>query len=315
MTHSTSPSLAPRSDHSAAPLPDADGAGRISPGIAAAAPGLGALAKLPGTWTGHGFNQIWRPKHGTNDHFLQLNLTREHLVFNSIGGLVPNRGFAQPDIDLTGVRYLQQISDDSGFAPPTGGGALHLEPGFWLNVPATTAPHAPASVVRLASIPHGTSVLAQGTAEQIDGAPPIHPVDITPFAIGHPDQKVPFPHETNLSHASTLRNKPLPAGIAQQLVDNPNVLLSKRLAHQDVLHTTVLHVTSGATDGGGLRDIPFLGPNAAAHHLRATFRIETVKHPQGGTFLQLQYTQQLVLDFAGLSWPHVSVANLVLTGA
>jgi hypothetical protein len=297
-----------------ASLPDLDGAGRISSGIAAAAPGLGPLAKLPGTWTGHGFNQIWRPKHGTDDHFLQLNLTHEHLVFNSIGGLVPNRGFAQHDIELTGVRYLQQISDDSGFPPPTGGGALHLEPGFWLNVPATTAPHAPASVVRLASVPHGTSVLAEGTSEELDGPPPIQPVDITPFTTGHPDRKIPFPSETHLNHHSTLRNKPLPDGITQRLVDNPNVLLSDRLAHQDVLHTTVLHVGSGAIDSGGLRDIPFLGPNAAAHHLHATFRIETVRHPHGGTFLQLQYTQQLVLDFNGLSWPHVSVANLVLTG-
>src|SRR4051812_13514641 len=96
---------------SAVALPDANGAGRISPGIAVAAPGLGALSQLPGTWTGTGFNQIWRPKHGTEDHFLQLNITREHLAFHSIGGLVPNRGFAQPDIEITGVRYLQQISD------------------------------------------------------------------------------------------------------------------------------------------------------------------------------------------------------------
>lgn len=304
---------APEAPATSAPHVDADGAARISPGIAAAAPELGPLANLPGTWTGHGFNQIWRPKHGTDDHFLQLNLTHEHLVFNSIGGLVPNRGFAQHDIELTGVRYLQQISDDSGFPPPTGGGALHIEPGFWLNVPATTAPHAPASVVRLASVPHGTSVLAQGSSKELDGPPPIEPVDITPFVTGHPDQQIPFPNETTLSHHSTLRNK-LPAGITQHLVDNPNKLLSDRLAHQDVVHTTVLHVTSGSIGDGGLRDIPFLGPNAAAHHLRATFRIETVRHPHGGTFLQLQYTQQLVLDFNGLSWPHVSVANLVLTG-
>lgn len=295
-------------------LPDVDGAGRMSPGIEAAAPGLGPLASLPGTWTGTGFNQIWRPKHGTADHFLQLNITHERLVFNSIGGLVPNRGFKQPDIAITGVRYLQQISDDSGFPPPVGGGALHLEPGFWLSVPATTAPKAPASVVRLASIPHGTSVLAQGAAHQIDGPPTIHPVDITPFAIGHPDQKVPFP-ESTLSHQTTLRNKPLAEKITQHLVNNPNELLTKRLANQNVVHTTVLEVESGAIKDGGLRDIPFLGPNAAAHHLHATFRIETVKHPNGGTFLQLQYTQRLVLDFNGLSWPHVSVANLVLTGA
>src|SRR5205823_5084526 len=123
------------------------------------------------------------------------------------------------------------------------------------------------------------------------------------------------PNESTLSHHSTLRNHPLPDAITQRLVDNPNVLLSDRLAHQDVAHTTVLHVSSEAIDQGGLRDIPFLGPNASAHHLHATFRIETIRRPDGETFLQLQYTQVLVLDFNGLSWPHVSVANLVLTGA
>ena len=42
----------------------------------------------------------------------------------------------------------------------------------------------------------------------------------------------------------------------------------------------------------------------------ATFWIETVKKPGGGHFLQLQYTQLVILDFNGLSWPHVSVATL-----
>jgi hypothetical protein len=296
-------------------VPALSGEGRISPGIAAAAPALGPLAGLPGTWTGAGFNVIWRPKHGTDDHFLQLNLTHEHLVFNAIGGLVPNRGLKQGDIEISGVRYLQQISDGSEFPPPTGGGALHIEPGFWLNVPATTAPKAPASIVRLASIPHGTSVLAQGVAQQIAGLPPISPVDITPFTIGNVQEKVPFPGESTLTHPSALRNKPLAHGITQRLVNNPNVLLSDRLAGQTIVQTTVLHVQTRVIDKGGIRNIPFLESNAAARLLDAIFRIERVKHPDGTTFLQLQYTQQLVLDFNGLSWPHVSVANLVLTGA
>jgi hypothetical protein len=32
---------------------------------------------------------------------------------------------------------------------------------MWLNVPATTDPAAPASVVRMATIPHGDALLAQ----------------------------------------------------------------------------------------------------------------------------------------------------------
>jgi hypothetical protein len=312
-TTAAAPARTPKS--AVMPEPDESGAGRLSPGIATAAQKLGALAQLPGTWTGTGFNVIWRPKHGTNDHFLALNLTREHLVFNSIGGVVPNRGFAQKDIDITGVRYLQQISDDSGFAPPQGGGALHIEPGFWLSVPATTKPKLAATVVRMGSIPHGTSIMAQGAARHITGAPQIDPIDITPFIVGDQNQKVPFPSETKLSHPSALRTSPLPAGITQALVNNPNKLLTDRLAHQTILKTTVLPVSTGAIPDSGIRDIPFLGPNATARNFHATFWIETVKHPNGSTFLQLQYTQHLVLNFNGLSWPHVSVANLVLTGA
>ena len=41
-----------------------------------------------------------------------------------------------------------------------------------------------------------------------------------------------------------------------------------------------------------------------------TFWIETVKRGNG-TFLQLQYTQTVLLNFLGLSWPHVTVATLV----
>ena len=218
-------------------------------------PRAGPIGGLPGTWTGHGFNLIWRPKHGADDHFLQLNLTTEHLVFNTIGGLVPNRGFAQGDIELTGVRYLQQIADNSGFPPPQGGGALHIEPGFWLSVPATTAPKEPATVVRMGSIPHGTTIFAQGAAQHIAGAPHIPAIDITPFTIGKPQQKVPFPNESTLTHRSALRTSPLPAGITQRLVTDPNLLLSDRLAHQHVLNTTVLSVSTPVITNGGIRDI------------------------------------------------------------
>lgn len=76
------------------------------------------------------------------------------------------------------------------------------------------------------------------------------------------------------------------------------------------MRTTGLHIATGVIDGGGIRNIPFLGPNASASRLHATFRIETVKRHDGSTFLQLQYTQGLLLDFNGLIWPHVSVANL-----
>ena len=57
---------------------------------AAAVNPLGLLAALPGKWVGKGFNQIWRPFHGTSDRFLELNLTHETLEFSPSIGNIPN---------------------------------------------------------------------------------------------------------------------------------------------------------------------------------------------------------------------------------
>jgi hypothetical protein len=134
---------------------------------------LGDLAGLIGTWKGNGFNAIWRPFQPSatitpvpfpsapvtgSDRFLELNLTTETLEFTVIPGTIPNRGLLQGDLIMAGVRYLQQISDANVIDPTTNQNAgLHVEPGLWLSVPATTDPPVPASVARLASIPHGTT--------------------------------------------------------------------------------------------------------------------------------------------------------------
>jgi hypothetical protein len=132
---------------------------------------LGLLADLAGTWEGRGFNLIARPDfHDKTDLYLQLNQTKDHLKFTSIGSPVPNRGFGQDDIDLFGLTYLQQITDAGE------DGALHIEPGIWVTQPNTAFPpdNAPASsqlVGRMATIPHGNSVLAQGIATPFTGPP------------------------------------------------------------------------------------------------------------------------------------------------
>jgi hypothetical protein len=56
---------------------------------------LGPLEDLRGTWEGYGFNQIWRPFHGSQDRFLELNETHEVLQFEEIPGNIPNRGLLQ----------------------------------------------------------------------------------------------------------------------------------------------------------------------------------------------------------------------------
>jgi hypothetical protein len=273
---------------------------------------LGPLGELPGTWAGHGFNLIARPDHqGDNDIFLELNPTDEHLSLSAIGGAIPNRGSVQNDIELFGIHYLQQISDHST------GGAIHIEPGLWLNVPATTDPDQGPTVARLATIPHGTAVLGQGHSLEVDGGPEIQPANTVPFPIGGP---VPAPGTPNgfpeydLSNDNPFRTTPTPAGVTQELVTNPNSLLLADIAGQIITETIVLSVTSVPPDGittfgPGAEDIPFLGPNATVGQFSAIFWIEKVQYGDRH-YLQLQYTQTVLLNFATLSWPHVSVATL-----
>jgi hypothetical protein len=275
---------------------------------------LGPLAELSGTWKGHGFNVIARPDHQqNNDIFLELNPTDEELNFTAIGGAIPNRGSAQDDIQIFGVHYLQQVSDHAT------GGAIHIEPGIWLNVPATTAPAQPATVVRMASIPHGTAILGQGPQiPLVHGGPAIEFASTVPFPVGGatPAQGTanPFP-EYDLSQPSPFRTDPVPADVTQAMVTNPNSLLQAGIATQDIVETIVLSVSSvppaGVTTfGPGAEDIPFLGPNASVGEFSAVFWIETVQYGDW-QYLQLQYTQTVLLNFLGLSWPHVSVATLL----
>lgn len=289
---------------------------------------LGPLADLPGKWTGKGFNQVWRPFNPTttSDRFLELNLTEETLEFSAGVGAIPNRGLVQPDIELAGIHYLQQIKD------AISGNGIHVEPGFWVTVPATTNPGEPATVVRMASIPHGTTINAQGTVVDVNGGPLIQPVSIRPFPIGGPapaNNAIAFPpfNEANLSFATALRlPNPIPPSITQAMVDNPNSVLTAAIGGQTITKTTVLIISTQAPAvppppaapnvGGGTDNIAFLqggpaGPNANAAQMTAIFWIEHVAAGHHGpAFLQLQYTQTVLLNFNGLSWPHVSVATL-----
>ncbi len=287
--------------------------------VAAAAPEtedpLGPLAELKGTWKGTGFNTIWRPFHDPGnprqDRFLELNRTEETLHIEEIKGAIPNRGLLQPDIDMFGVHYLQQIKDANT------GEALHFEPGIWLNIPGTTDPDVPRTVARLGSIPHGTSILLQGTGAPAPQPPRFDVADITPFVIGDPSQKVSFP-ESDLSRPTPFRTPDL-TGITQAMVNDPNSVLQAAIAGQTIVRNTVLVVTSEPrpVPGGGTANTAFLEgapggrPNADGAQVTSTFWIETVKGGRGRrSFLQLQYTQTVLLDFAGLSWPHVTVATM-----
>jgi hypothetical protein len=338
-------------------------------------PSLGPLAAFTGAFRGSGFNTIFRPDLGSptrlpipvtdSDNLLELNLTQETLSFSPSLGSVPNRGEVMPDIFLNGVPYLQVINDVTVPSQPVG---IHFEPGLWMAVPATTDPKEGPTVVRMASIPHGTTIQAQGTSSAVDGKPVIAATDIIPFTIGHPNSKVPFPSQTAANKGTARIPQDLTsfieAGtITQAMLTDPNTLLRNHIASQTITSTTVIAITTEPAAplfGGGTDDIAFLlgnpsagAPNADAVKMHAEFWIETVQFtievpvfepgqppliipaetgsagqpvpdflvnppvaitaPRSITVTapQIQYSQRVVLNFNGLSWPHVSVATLV----
>ncbi len=257
---------------------------------------------------------------GGQDRFLEPNLTTEKLVFTRIKGAIPNRGLLMPDINMFGITYMQQIAEKHD---PTEG--LHIEPGIWANVPHTTNPAEPPTVVRMGSIPHGTAILAQGTGQTILGGPHIGENNIIPFAVGSP----PPPNsdfasaeavftELHLATATPFRH--MSPGVSEELVRNPNSFLQKGLVGKKIVNTTVLAISTLHTPvkGGGTANTAFLeaaafppGGNAKAVEVHAIFWIEAVEGEGGApNTLQLQYTQLVQLDFNGLRWPHVTVATL-----
>jgi hypothetical protein len=361
-----------------------------------AAPALGPLANFVGTWSGTGFNTIFRPDNTVSassmklpiplppgDNILELNLTTETLTFSNSLGNVPNRGLnTQGDVFLNGVTYLQVVNDVTTPGQTVG---IHVEPGIWVLVPATTTPAESPTVVRMASIPHGTTIEAQGVFSTAAGKPNIPAVDITPFPTPPtgiptvpPPPGITFPSQTAANNKTARIPQDLSAYIAagtltQAMLDNPNSVLSNHISTQIIIETTTLAVTTQPAAppvlpgtpkfGGGTDNIAFLlgdgnqplptRPNAQALQMRATFWIETVEHiivvpifklgqpplllkpktrgpgepvptfsvtpPTDLTApreikvrsMQIQYSQTVLLNFNGLTWPHVSVATLV----
>jgi hypothetical protein len=275
-------------------------------GAPVAAPNLGPLAAFVGNWHGTGFNTIFRPDSPQTptplpnpvpptDNVLELNLTRESLSFSPSLGSVPNRGMVQADAFLNGVPYLQAINDVT-----TGHSiGIHLEPGLWIVVPPTADPAEGQTLVRMASIPHGTTICAQGTAMTFNGAPTIPAVDITPFLAGSPASKIPFPSQIAADGATRRIPQDLTPFIAagtitQPILKDPNTVLRNHISGLHIVSTTAISIATAPAPplfGGGADNIAFLlgnpavlsnpdgpGQNAQTVQMTATFWIEEVQH-------------------------------------
>lgn len=348
-------------------------------------PPVGRLAAFAGDFAGNGFNTIFRPNSAAtptalpkdppanppHDNILELDLISETLSFSKSLGSVANRGTdTQPDAFLHGIPFTQQINDITIHGETT---PIPFEPGLWMHIPQTVVPTIAATVTRMASIPHGTTIESQGLiTDPQNGKPNIRPVDITPIVIATGQPLNPkFPSQT-APNGITLRIPqdltPFSNRITQAMFDDPNSLLRDHISQQNILTTTSIFISTDPAAplfGGGADNIAFLlgqpqtpppNPNANAAQMAAVFWIEIIREvlqileyhlgsppllleAKGSipgqrvarfsvtppfeidfprrditvTFTQIQYSQNVTLNFEGLSWPHVSVKALVST--
>lgn len=291
---------------------------------------LGYLKQLPGTWKnlpnlpGRGWNMIAlpfvNPKGGNLNYRLLVNQYDEELHFTTIGKGIPNRGitrekgsFVNSDQFIVTLDYTQSINqvaaDDfpkSGLAGKKGL-AIHHEPGLFLQM--ANEFESRLEVARLASVPHGNSVLALGEVRIYDGAPSIPDENGLPVGI---------PKDLNNPYLAPYKhyNDHLFKGVFNPI--HPNKLLKSANEGVHINRTTEFKFDTKFASGG-IHNIPFIEKQANATEMTATFWIQELeeKNENGDPKLRIQYTQTVMLDFfevpsgSGLiKWPHVSINTM-----
>jgi hypothetical protein len=286
---------------------------------------LGPFKQLPGTWRslpGHGWNMIALPfADGPSHYRLLCNQYNEDLKFSIVDKGVPNRGISQSTptvqtdqfvVTLGYVQNIEQIAaEDFPHSGEAGGPglAIHHEPGLFLNMTNETTNDI--TIARLATIPHGDSVLGLGTSSEHSGAPKIPKLNGLPIGVSHNLRNrylAPYKH---------FRDNPF-----RNVFDptEPNDLLDAANQGVDIVKTTKLEFDT-ACESGGISNIPFVVKQANAAEMKSTFWIQELasKDEKGRPELRLQYSQVVLLDFFGrpdgfpgkIRWPHVSINTLV----
>ncbi|MEZ5930614.1 MAG: heme-binding protein [Alphaproteobacteria bacterium] len=295
---------------------------------------LGPLKWLPGHWQakGTGWNMIALPFAAPRGNFrVLMNQYDEDLNFTFIDNGVPNRGIDEvTDVDtdqfVVTLDYQQQIKqvavEDFPVSGKAGdvGAAIHHEPGLWLNMKNENTNGI--DIARLGTIPHGDSVLALGTSQEIAGKPTIPGLNGLPIGapgngdITHP-YLAPYKHfEDNKFFGTVPTNIGFPGFFPTDL----NAILRFALAGLPEVKTTTILEVDTTREKANVVNIPFIEREADASSMKSTFWIMELKDPDadGKPQFVLQYSQVVMLDFfpradglPGLiRWPHVSIATL-----
>ncbi|QIF06135.1 hypothetical protein G5S37_20275 [Roseimicrobium sp. ORNL1] len=300
---------------------------------------LGPLMNLVGKWASvaQGWNLIALPFRDPSAQFkyrLLMNQYGENLDFFFVDENIPNRGI-QPDADdvtdqlISGLDYQQVViqvaaedSPASNLRSPDGKG-IHHEPGLFLHLTNHRGEHEgeELSIARLATIPHGDSVLALGKVRQFDGPPKIPDLNALPVRVNQDVNANPYlgPYkhfEDNRFFGTVPKTVPKFPGF---FASNANAILQFANPGEQVVRTTELHFdTKFGT--GGIANIPFVVREANATEMVATFWIMELKPtvPLGPPQFVMQYSQTVFLDFFPapgqpgqlIRWPHVSINTL-----
>ncbi len=324
---------------------------------------LGPLEQLVGVWTGQGtgwnmialpFQAAPPPPAGFKFRIL-MNQYDEELKFTFVDDDVPNRGLsrpgaAQPDQFVVTLDYQQKIAQVVAEDRPNSGGLagsaglpIHHEPGLWLyeknrrtkddNIRLDQVSEVELDVARLASIPHGNSVLAIGKSAVHRGMPRIPPISGLPSGrfenVETPDYDFksdpylePYKHYIDNPFMGNVLGVPNFPGFSP--ADMNKIL---RFANQgvDIVRTTTLTVDS-TRKTAGISNAPFSVREADPVSMKSTFWIQELAEldEQGRPRLRLQYSQVVMLHFfrpredefpERAVWPHISIATLEKTPA
>lgn len=320
---------------------------------------LGPLEKLKGVWRaeGTGWNMIALPFHKappspTGFKFrLLMNQYNEELKFIFVDDAVKNRGLlraGETDFDqvVAALDYQQKIAQIAAEdRPPSDvagkpGLAIHHEPGLWLweknrtvkddEIQEDVVSEVELTVARLASIPHGNSVLAIGTWDEHVGMPEIPKISGLPSGrfedVSTPDYDFktdPYLEPYNFYITNPFNGLVDPVVVPGFPGFNPrdmNEIL--RFANQNVNIVKTTRLTVDTTrKSGGIANLPFSVREALPVSMKATFWIQELaeKDAAGNPKLRLQYSQVVMLQFfrpredqfPGLAvWPHISIATL-----
>ncbi len=304
---------------------------------------LGPLSLLPGKWegVGTGWNIIALPFSGGESKYrILMNQYDEQLEFTSVDDNVPNRGLSgiidntnQDDQFVVTLDYQQTVqqtvAEDFPVSGLAGGATLpiHHEPGLWLymkNLQTTDKDITGESVLevaRLATIPHGNSVLALGTQQVICGAPEIPPLSGLPIGrfedLNTDPYLEPYKHFVDNPFVGNVVGVP---GFPGFHPINMNEILAFANQGVEIEKTTILTVDTTRQDAG-ISNIPFVVKQAEPVSMKSTFWIQELKNKCGDEKprLRMQYSQVVMLDFFlpradGLpgraQWPHVSINTL-----